>query len=80
MYIEFSLPTGAGGMGALMVRGEIQKDLVQWVAKHNIPYSTKTVKYTFRVAFNDDANCEFFVLSFQSNRPFRVVDPLNNLT
>lgn len=80
MYIEFTLPGGAGGLTPQMARHEISLEVLKWAAIHDVKYTTKTVKYTFRIVFDDDSMCNFFAMSFQGRRRFRIVDPLNNLT
>jgi hypothetical protein len=79
MYIEFQLPNGSAGQAAAHTLLVIRKQVVEWATKHSVQYSEKTVKYTHRIVFEDDSMCNFFALSFEG-RPFRVVDPLNNLT
>lgn len=80
MYIEFVLPTGAGGLAAQMASQRIRQSVHDWAAQHEIEYQTKVVKYTIRIVFDQDQTCEFFALSYDGVRPYRIVDPLNNLT
>ena len=63
-----------------MTAYEIRKSVKEWATKHQIWYDTKVVKYTLRIVFDDDSICNFFVLSYEGKRPYRIVDPLNNLT
>lgn len=79
MYIEFTLPTYTVGQSAAHTLLVIRKQVVEWAVKHSVQYSEKTVKNTHRVVFDDDSMCNFFALSFEGY-PYRVVDPLNNLT
>ena len=63
MYIEFWLPSGAGGLPAQMAAQQIRQSVEKWAKIHDIKYQTKVVKYTLRVAFDDDNLCNFFALS-----------------
>ena len=80
MYIEFELPQGAGGTAAAHKRFLIRQAVNKWATKHDVAYTEKTVKYTHRICFTDDAICDFFALSYTGTGKFRIVDPLNNLT
>jgi hypothetical protein len=83
VYIEFTLPQGAGGMTASHALSIVRKQLAVWAEKYNIPYKQKTIKYTHRVTFDNDEFYTFFTLTWnpqQSNvlRQFRIVSDLNN--
>lgn len=84
MYIEFRLPQGAGGMGALHCSNAIEQELYNWSTLYNIPYKTKIFRYTKRVTFDDDKHYEFFALTWQPKKQqfaewleFRFVEPMN---
>lgn len=88
MYIEFVLPTGAGGMAAGHVNAAINRALKEWSIKHDIAYSTKVVKYTKRVTFESDKFYNVFALTwgefYTPNSSFlnrwRIVSDPNNKT
>lgn len=65
MLIEFQLPSGAGGMAAAHALGIIKQELRAWSKKYNISYTEKTVKYTHRVCFDNDAVYSFFAVTWQ---------------
>lgn len=64
MFIEFRLPSGAGGMAAGISKGAIERAVKQWSQKYNIPFTSKTVRYTHRVCFDDDKYYSFFATTF----------------
>lgn len=86
MYIEFSLPTGAAGQAAGHANMIINNELLLWSQRYSIHYNTKTVKYTKRITFNDDAHYAFFALTWNPDRRYyalsrwRIVSDLNNKT
>ena len=82
MYIEFQIPFGAGGAAAGHALGLIKKHVEIWSQKHNIPYTSKTIKYTHRVCFDNNDNYLFFSLTWNPNNinlpRWRIVSDLNN--
>lgn len=64
MYIEFRLPTGGGGMGAQYVNWQIRQKLEEWAERYNVEYTTKNIKYTLRVTFEDESLYSLFALTF----------------
>ena len=64
MYIEFSLPNGAGGMAAGHAASALRREIEKWATKYEIPYRTKIHKYTFRVCLDSDEQYTFFQLSW----------------
>ena len=64
MFIEFQLPTGSAGMAAGMMLQTIKRELAKWSERYDIPYTSKTVKYTHRVCFEEDKLYGFFVMSW----------------
>ena len=84
MYIEFSLPSGAGGMSAQHANHIITRALHEWSDKYNIPYNSKLHKLFKRVTFDDDATYAFFAMTWNPDRKFyalsrwRIVSDLNN--
>lgn len=81
MYIEFRLPTGAGGQAAAHANYLLKQKLERWSQHHDIPLRRKTVKYTVRVTFDDDRWYIFFANSWQPSNSwqnFRIISDLNN--
>jgi hypothetical protein len=68
MFIEFHLLDQPG-----MSLHLIEKELDKWSERYSIPYTSKTVKYTHRVCFEDDKLYGFFVMSWNP----RGIDYLN---
>lgn len=68
MFIEFQL-LGQPGMALHL----IEQELDRWGERYNIPYISKTVKYTHRVCFEEDKLYDFFVMSWNP----RGIDYLN---
>jgi hypothetical protein len=64
MFIEFQLPTGSSGPGAGAALHAIKRELEKWSQQHDIPYTSKTVRYTHRVCFEEDKLYGFFVMSW----------------
>ena len=85
MYIEFTLPAGAGGLAAQHVNAMLNKELHAWSDQYNIPYNTKIFKYTKRVTFDDEKTYAFFVITWNPTNKqhrdnllkYRLVDPMN---
>jgi hypothetical protein len=77
MYIEFVLPTGAGGLGAQHAAYEIKKQLFDWSNKYQLPYKIKIVKYTLRVILESAETYNFFALTFESQRRWYFVEPMS---
>ena len=84
MYVEFKLPTGAGGQAAAHVNNILSKELLFWCETYNISYVKKVVKYTVRVTFADDQHYSFFALTWNPRHPrfrdwllnFRLIEPM----
>ena len=81
MYIEFRLPTGAGGMAAAHCTALIKRNVAAWAVKHNIEYKTKVVKYTLRLSFNSVDDYTFFQLSWNPDHSwalnYTLVEPMD---
>jgi len=85
MYIEFRLPTGAGGIAAQYTNGIISQNLKEWSQRYDIPYTKKIYKYTVRVTFDDEKFYDFFALTWQPKSDqfssyltnYRFVEPMN---
>ena len=84
MYIEFQLPTGAGGQAANYALGIVRNKLGAWAEKYNIKYRTKIFKYTLRVTFDEDESYTLFAMTWvaDSKHPswtnYRLIIDLNN--
>jgi hypothetical protein len=87
MYIEFALPTGAGGMAAQYANNLLNQELHAWSDLYDIPYNTKLVKYTKRVTFDNEETYSFFAMTWNpKNKKFRnnllnyrLIEPMNRV-
>lgn len=87
MYIEFRLPSGAGGMAAQYTYGMLCRNLREWSNQYGIQYRTKIVKYTVKVTLENDNSYSFFGLTWQPTGSqmlsyltnFRFVEPMNRV-
>jgi hypothetical protein len=87
MYIEFTLPTGAGGTAASFVNGLLNQELHAWSDRYNIPYNTKLVKYTKRITFDHDETYSFFAMTWNPQHKkfrnnllnYRLIEPMNRV-
>lgn len=61
MYIEFRLPQGAGSGYALSI---IKQEVEKWAERYQIKYTEKTIKYTHRVAFDQDEYYSLFSMTW----------------
>lgn len=79
MYIEFWLPSGAGGMTAAHASNIIQKEIASWASKYHVVYRTKIVKYTLRLSLNKTEDYVHFQLSWNPDNIFAtrytIVEP-----
>ena len=66
MYVEFRLPSGAGGIAAGHAAHMIRREIAAWAEKYSIPYKTKIHKYTLRLCLESDADYTHFQLSWDS--------------
>ena len=86
MYIEFSLPKGAGGQAALNASTIITHELHKWSDQYNVPYNVKHIKYFKRITFDNDAHYSLFAMTWNPERRYhalarwRIVSDLNNKT
>ena len=83
MFIEFRLPSGAGGMAAGMFLGAIKRAVKQWSEKYNIAFTDKTVRYTYRVCFEHDKYYSFFATTFvppsdQAHWQYKIIKDRNH--
>lgn len=87
MYIEFQLPTGAGGMSAQYANSVINRNLNEWSERYQIEYQSKVHKWTVRVTFTDEKMYEFFALTWQPKARhlvdyianYRFIEPMNRV-
>lgn len=81
MYIEFQIPDF--GRGAGYVLAKIKEQVEHWSQTHNIPYTSKTIKYTHRICFDRDELYTFFSITWNpkgASPQWRIVSDLNNKT
>lgn len=84
MYIEFTLASGAAGMAAQHSLHIIKKDLSTWAKKYDINYTSKIVKYTFRVFLPLPEQYSLFALTWNDTKSntyassrWRLVEPMD---
>ena len=77
MYIEFRLPQGAGGQTAYHALSVIQKEIQEWLDRHSVTATQKTIKYTHRLAFNDDRHYTLFALTWNPKQSDKYPSWLN---
>jgi hypothetical protein len=80
MYIEFRLPSGAGGVAAGAALTHINIDIDHWVTRHNVQYHrTKLHKYTYRLCLKGEQDYTQFALTwdpeYSASRNFVFVNP-----
>ena len=63
-------PTGAAGHAALHALDQIKHEIEAWAKKHNVRYTQKTVKYTHRLAFDDDTMYTLFSMTWNPEHQF----------
>ena len=71
MYIEFTLPRDES-YGVML--NLIRLDIVDWSTRYNIPYTQKTIKYTHRLAFEQDQYYTLFATTWTSKMEYRLID------
>ena len=88
MYIEFSLSYGSANAQTTAAQANIiiNNHLVLWSQKYQISYTTKIVKYTKRVTFEQDEHYSLFAMTWNPDKRYyalgrwRIVSDLNNKT
>lgn len=70
MYIEFRLPSGAGGAAAGHYSMMIKKYIEDWASKYSVKYKIKIIKYTLRLCFESEENYSFFQLSWNPGNSY----------
>jgi hypothetical protein len=80
MYIEFSIPSGGGGMPAQYTNHWLKHNLKSWAERYSITYRTKDIRYTVRLTFDDDKLYDFFALTWNPRNPelknYRMIEPM----
>ena len=71
MFVEFKLPQDESYGYVLNL---IRLDIVDWATRYNIPYTQKTIKYTHRLAFDQDSYYTVFATTWNSNFEYRIID------
>ena len=87
MYIEFSLPKGYNdiqpGWSAGHALAMIQDAMNRWGNQYSIQFREKTIKYKYRVTFDQDQTYSFWAMTWNSEQTktlsqYRIVSDLNN--
>ncbi len=69
MYIEFGLPTGAGGQAAAAEASRLRKSLYKWSEQYSVGYSAESVRhshrYWIRLYFSDTKHYTLFLLTWK---------------
>ena len=85
MYIEFELPSDdRNSQAAAYALSIIREEIHDWLQKHPVESTQKTIKYKHRLAFNDDQNYTLFALTWipkSWNRQYswiqyRLIEPM----
>ena len=71
MFIEFKLPQDESYGFVLNL---IQLDIAEWANRYGIPYTQKTIKYTHRLAFDQDRFYTVFATTWKSEFDYQLVD------
>ena len=71
MFIEFKLPQDESYGYVLNL---IRLDIVDWSTRYNIPYTQKTIKYTHRLAFDQDRFYIVFATTWNSKIEYQIID------
>jgi|694.fasta_scaffold88491_4 hypothetical protein len=74
MYLEWKIPSGAGGATATLFCGILRDAIELWSTKWGIPYRTKIHKYTFRCTLGPDQNYDWFNLTWD---PVKIAGDTN---
>jgi len=71
VFIEFALPRDESYGYVLNL---IRLDIVDWSTRYNIPYTQKTIKYTHRLAFEEDRFYTVFATTWNSKIEYQLID------
>jgi len=88
MYIEFDLPQGSKDIpstfSADLTLKIIRDQMQAWSEQYGISYREKTIKYKYRVTFEQDEIYSFWAITWNVERKYyatsryRIVSDLNN--
>lgn len=78
MYIQFKLPSGAGGMAALYVSRKLKEKLTSWAVTHNIQITSEHRGYgiCFKLARPEDYT--LFALSWTVSNIWDEYEVIND--
>jgi hypothetical protein len=86
MYLEWRIPSGAGGAGAAHFCNMLINNIDAWSKQWGIPYRTKIHKYTLRLTLGLDKDYDWFMLTWDADKAagntnsnwfrFKVVEPM----
>ena len=68
MYIEFKLPSGAGGMAAYHASHHIRKRVKAWADTHNVTITSVHSGYRMTFMFGRESDYTLFALSWNCTR------------
>ena len=71
MYIEFQLPKDGGYTATL---GAYKIAVARWASRQNIDYADKTIKFRYRVTFDQDEYYTVFALTWDSDFEYNLID------
>ena len=69
--IEFTLPSGGGGLAPMMALANLKKKLAEVCSPHNLEYQTKIDGHRFRVTFAKNKHFTMFSMLWTSTRFFQ---------
>jgi len=72
VFIEFELTLDARPPGLEL--DFVKKAIAEWAEQQQIKYTQKTVKYTHRLAFDDNKHYNIFVLTWNKEFEYRLID------
>lgn len=88
MYIEFELQdpdyiTMAPGQAARVALSTIIDEMNSWSNRYSIQFREKTIKYKYRVTFDQDETYSFWAMTWNPEQTkilaqYRIVSDLNN--
>jgi hypothetical protein len=85
MYIEFDLPTNdRDSQHTYYALSVIREEIQDWLEKHPVESTQKTIKYKHRLAFNDNRNYTLFALTWNPKSwnqkyswiQYRLIEPM----
>lgn len=71
MFIEFELPHDESYGYVLRL---LRFDIAEWATRYNILYTQKTIKYTHRLAFDEDRFYTVFATTWNNEMEYRLID------